>query len=96
MIEDNFTARGLKEAKEELDIMKLSDEERREYEEYHENLRYRASIFESSYKVGEMKGREEGAKEKAIEMAKTLKENGINPDIIAKSSGLSLEEIEKL
>jgi len=29
-------------------------------------------------------------------MAKNLKESGIDPDIIAKSSGLSKEEIEAL
>jgi predicted transposase/invertase (TIGR01784 family) len=51
-IEDSFTAKGLKEAKEELDILKLSDEERREFEAYIEDLRYEASMFESSYKVG--------------------------------------------
>ncbi len=91
-IKDEFTAKGLKEAKEELDIMKLSDEERKEYEEYLELLRYHASMYESSYKVGEMKGE----KKKALEMARTLKENGVDMDIIMKSSGLSKEEIEAL
>ena len=41
-------------------------------------------------------GEERGAKDKAIEMAKTLKENGVDISLIAKSSGLSKEEIEKL
>lgn len=87
-IKDDFTARGLKEAKEELDIMKLSDEERREYEEYLDSLRYQASMYESSYKVGEMKGK--------LEMAKILKQNGVDIDLIVKSSELSKEEIEKI
>lgn len=99
-IRDEFTAKGLKEAKEELDIMKLSDEERKEYEEYLETLRYHASMYESSYKVGEMKGEErgekKGEKKKALEMAKVLKESGVAVDIIMKSSGLSKEEIEAL
>ena len=92
IIEDSFTAKGLKEAKEELDILKLSDRERREYEAYLEDLRYEASMFHSSYKVGEMKGIKEGKRE----MAKTLKNNGVSLDIIVASSGLSKEEIEKL
>jgi predicted transposase/invertase (TIGR01784 family) len=103
-IKDEFTAKGLKEAKEELDIMKLSDEERREYEEYLDLLRYHASMYESSYKVGEMKGEKKGLEEgekkgekkKALDMAKILKQSGVNVDIIVKSSGLSKEEIEAL
>lgn len=103
-IKDEFTARGLKEAKEELDIMKMSEEERREYEAYQESLRYQASMFESSYKVGEMKGRKEGRKEgieagqqdKALEIAKKLKESGLEFPFIANVSGLTIDEIEKL
>lgn len=99
-IKDNFTAKGLKEAKEEFDIMKLSEEERKEYEEYLENLRYQASMFESSYKVGEVKGRETGIKEgeenKAVEMAKKSLAEGLSIELISKLTGLSKEEIEKL
>jgi predicted transposase/invertase (TIGR01784 family) len=91
-IKDDFKARGLKEAREELDIIKMDEEERREYEDYIENQRYQASMFESSYTVGEMKGR----KAEKIEIARNLKENGVDFDIIAKSSGLSKEEIEAL
>lgn len=99
-IKDNFTAKGLKEAKKEFDIMKLSEEERKEYEEYLENLRYQASMFESSYKVGEIKGRETGIKEgeenKAMEMAKKSLAEGLSIELISKLTGLSKEEIEKL
>ncbi len=91
-IKDEFKAKGLKEAKKELDILKMDEEERREYEEYLEAMRYEASMFESSYKVGEMKGEEN----KAIDMAKKLKEKGIDIDIISETSGLSNKEIEEL
>lgn len=85
-IEDNFTARGLKEAKKELDIMKLSDQERREYEVYLDELRYEASMFESSYKVGEMKGEKRGIKKgikKGLEkgIKKGLEEGARHRDI---------------
>ncbi len=116
IIKDEFTARGLKEAKEKLDIMKLSEEERREYEAYLESLHYQASMYESSYKVGEMRGKKEGKKEgievgkkegievgkevgaknKAMEMAKKLKEKGIDIEVIAETSGLTAPEIAKL
>jgi len=91
-IKDEFTAKGLKEAKEELNIMNLSDEDFNQYEKYLDILHYQASMYESSYKVGEMKGE----KRKALEMVKVLKENGVDVDIIVKSSGLSKEEIKAL
>lgn len=91
-IRDEFTARGLKEAKEELDIMKLSDEERREYEGYLESLHYQASMYESTYIVGEKKGRDEEKRE----MARASLREGLSVEVISKITGLSPEEIEAL
>ena len=45
---------------------------------------------------GEKKGKKEGLMEGKIEMAKSLKQQGIETPIIVKASGLSLKEIEKL
>ncbi|MCP4218972.1 MAG: Rpn family recombination-promoting nuclease/putative transposase [bacterium] len=104
-IKDSFTARGLKEAKKELDILKLSDEERRDYESYLKDLRYDAGMFESTCKVGEFngikKGRKEGIKEGEKkgrkegmrDMARALKTNGISIEAIIDASGLSREEL---
>ncbi len=41
-------------------------------------------------------GEEKGEKRKAVEMAKSLKKQKVEISIIAKASGLSKEEIEKL
>jgi predicted transposase/invertase (TIGR01784 family) len=95
-IKDEFTARGLKEAKEELDIMKMDENERREYEEYLDSLRYQASMFESSYKVGEMKGEEKGRQEREKEIAKKMKKKGTEIELISEITGLPQEVIEKL
>jgi predicted transposase/invertase (TIGR01784 family) len=107
-IKDDFKAKGIQEAKKELDILKMPDEERQEYEAYIEDLRYQASMYESSYKVGEMKGekqgikkgREEGIKEgekkKTREIAKLLKDAGDPHGKIAAITGLSIAELEKL
>ncbi|MBI4777581.1 Rpn family recombination-promoting nuclease/putative transposase [Candidatus Desantisbacteria bacterium] len=63
IIEDNFTAKGLKAAKEKLDVMKLPKKEQVSYKCYLESLHDRASFYESTYVQGEKKGREEGMKE---------------------------------
>ena len=62
-IKDNFTAKGLKAAKEKLDVMKLSKEEQVSYKYYLESLHDRASFYESTFVQGEKKGRKEGIKE---------------------------------
>jgi len=57
-------------------------------------------VLEEGKEIGVKEGKEigvkDGAESKAREMAKMLKENGVDIDLIAKSSGLSKEEIEKL
>ncbi len=41
----------------ELDILKIPEEERKEYEAYQENLHYEASMHESTYKVDVIEGK---------------------------------------
>ena len=42
---------------------------------------------------GRAEGRETGARENALKTAKALLQNGIAPDIIARCTGLSIEDI---
>jgi predicted transposase/invertase (TIGR01784 family) len=110
-IKDEFKAKGLKEAKKQLDIMKLSEEERKEYGKYIEQQRYERSLIVSNYKVGEIKGKAEGKAEgiederkrqeekrrvEKIEMAKKCLQKGMTIDEIVDLTGLSAEEIEGL
>ncbi|MEM7495213.1 MAG: hypothetical protein AAF471_03570, partial [Myxococcota bacterium] len=60
---ENYKAKGLKEAAEKLNVLKLSGRERQEYERYLESLRDRASFYDSTYGDGHREGREEGRKE---------------------------------
>ncbi|MBF0435773.1 MAG: hypothetical protein HQL77_10430 [Magnetococcales bacterium] len=43
-IRDDFTARGLKKAKERLDVLQLPETERKAYERYQEDLHDQASF----------------------------------------------------
>lgn len=47
-------------------------------------------------RIGRKEGLEEGSKAKAVEIAKAMKREGIGMETIARTSGLSNEEIEKL
>ena len=75
-IKDSFQAKGLKQAKEELDILKLSETERQAYESYQDDLHYQASMYESSYGIGHYEGREEGKEEGRKEGREEGKEEG--------------------
>ena len=91
-IKDEFKAKGIKEAKKQLDILKLSDTERKEYENYIEHHRYERSLIVSNYKVGKI----EGKKETEIEIARNLLKSGVAIEVIIKTTGLSKQEIENL
>ncbi|MBF0110066.1 MAG: PD-(D/E)XK nuclease family transposase, partial [Magnetococcales bacterium] len=62
-IRDDFTARGLKKAKEKLDILQLPETERKAYERYQEELHDQASFVLSTYGAGQWEGRQEGRQE---------------------------------
>lgn len=56
----------------------------------------RADGFIKGHEEGHEKGLAEGRAEKAREIAKNFKASGISIDVIAKNTGLTAEEIEKL
>jgi predicted transposase/invertase (TIGR01784 family) len=107
-IESNFKAKGLNEAKETLDMLKLDDKERSIYKRREENKLYKESLLytaeqkglKKGIKKGIRKGREEGKKEgeknKQIEIAKVSLQQNIEIETISLITGLSVEEIKKL
>ena len=98
-IEDTFKAKGLQKAKEQLDMLKLPEDERLAYNRYVDNLHYQASMVESSYGVGKLEGKEEGKKEgkkeERLHVAINLLDV-LDDATIAGKTGLPLEEVEKL
>ncbi len=61
-----------------------------------EALKEEKRLRKEAVKTAQSKGLMEGEKNKAVEMAKSLKQQGIETPIIAKASGLSAKQIEKL
>ena len=52
--------------------------------------------FSACERAGREEGRSEGAAQEKREIAKNFKDSGIPIDVIAKNTGLTLEEIEAL
>ena len=54
-IEEYFQAKGLQEAKQKLDVLKMKPADRRAYELYQTKLHHDASIYQSTYVLGHTK-----------------------------------------
>ena len=98
----------IREAKDELIKMSNDDTQRELYEMRAKTFRDKISALNEAERKGIKKGREEGREEgikegiekgeknKAIEIAKSLINLGLDKESIAKSTGLDLCEVEKL
>lgn len=95
-IEENFTAKGLQEAKEILDIMKLNKGQREAYEAHIANMRSQRSAIDSAKFDGLEEGRKEGRKEEKYIIARSMLADALPMETIAKHTGLGREELLKL
>ena len=82
------------------EIARFSESEMRDYEESLKNLRDLGNVLNTAKEEGRKEGRkegiEEGEKRKSMEMALRMREDGMPLEVIAKYTGLSVEEIQNL
>ena len=87
-VKDSFKAKGLKEANEVLDIMRLEKEDQYGYNRYMDSLSLKASELFSLQTEAEFKIKED--------IAKNLIINGLDNELISKSTGLTIEKVKEL
>ena len=106
-ISPDTTAPGLKEAKERLEYLRMTPEQQRSYDHYIDTMVRDADVYrtqmleikiarEKVLAEGRAEGLSEGHKEERLKNARSLKVNGVSIDVIAKSLGLSEEEVAAL
>ena len=103
-IPEDATAPGLREAREQLSIDRLSSEERNAYYKHLDNMRSLMSAVETAFEDGEHKGEmkgfekglEKGEKNKQIEIARNLLKMAMPISQVSLATGLSEEEINSL
>ena len=78
------------------EVASLDKEERRQYDESLRHYRDTLVVMEGQYLEGEAKGRAEGEKKKALDIARNLKAMGLSIDDIARASGLTTDEVAAL
>ena len=91
-VKDEFKAKGLAEAKEVLDVMRLDKEQTYGYNRYLDYLHVKASEALSLQIEAEEKVRNQ----KAVEIAKKAIKKGSDNEFIADITGLIVEQIEAL
>ena len=91
-IPDNATAPGLNEARQRLKLDRMTKEELNAYYRHLDNI----VILRDNIFTERAEGRAEGERNKQIEIARNLKKAGVSIDVISQSSGLTVDEIEKL
>ncbi len=102
-IKDTFQAQGIKQANAKMDILALSNDERQAYSRYVDDLHYEASMVESSYgwgvikgtKIGTELGIKQGEKQRAVEIAANLLDI-LDAETIALKTGLTIGEVNAL
>lgn len=82
----------IRQAKDELIRMSNDDTQRELYEMRAKTLKDKISALNEA----ERKGIQKGAKKKALEIAKSMIDMGLDKETISKTTGLDLSEIEKL
>ncbi|SHO81558.1 hypothetical protein MNB_SV-15-1137 [hydrothermal vent metagenome] len=95
IIEERFKAKGLKEAIDALDVLKLDKKGRALFNRREENKMYKASLLYTAKVEGKMEGKIEGKLEEKKEIAKNLLDI-LDNKIIASKTGLTIQDIEQL
>ena len=92
MIQPEFRAKNIQIAREKLNVLKMSTEERLAYDRF---LLARAS-YQDELQSAEQKGREEGVKEGQQEIARQMLKHGEPLDKIKLYTGLSEAELAQI
>ena len=106
-VHGDFTAQGLHEANEQLDVMNLDDKERQSYSRYLKDLRDVASanftleiqakpLIEKAHEKGKEEGIQEGIQEGKREGVLNLHADGFDIPKISKWMNLTEEEVHQI
>lgn len=98
-IEANFLAQGIQSAAKKLDMLHLTEQERRAYQYYQEGLHDEASLMaQIKFEKAQIRAESlaEGSKQAQLQIARSLKQAGLSDTDIVAHTGLSLEEVKHL
>ena len=95
-IKPEFNAKGIQEAANCLNLLQLSENKRRQYDSYLENLRDEKSLITTHYMDGLATGLATGTRDTEARIIKKMHVSGISISEIAQIISLSEDDIKKL
>jgi predicted transposase/invertase (TIGR01784 family) len=90
-VEDGFHSKNIDKAREKLDLLNMEETQRKAYLKYMEDI----AADKGALAAAKEEGIEEGEKKKAVSIARNLLDV-LDTKTIAKKTGLTEEEVEKL
>ena len=91
-IKDDTSTPGLKEARQRLLYMTMTDAERKAYDAHMDDIMVQNDVLDTA----KMEGRAEGRAEERMEIAKKMKSMGMAIEAISQISGLTAEQVKQL
>ena len=104
-VNEHTTVPGLREAKEKMQVLQMTREERNAYERHLDNIRVQKDVLETKVlegieqgrkqglEQGRKQGRAEGEKEKSLEIARKMKAMGMDEKTVSELTGLSEADV---
>ncbi|MDR2999628.1 MAG: hypothetical protein LBU89_00060, partial [Fibromonadaceae bacterium] len=89
VVRSDFDAPGLKEAGKRLDMLKMTDVERKSYLRHLENIRDVNCSMDTYFAKGLVEGEARGEASAKLELAKKMKAKGMPSEVIYEMTGLS-------
>ena len=95
-IKPDTTVPGLMEARDRLEYLRMSAEERRAYDNYLDTLVRDTDVMKTKLLEARIEGEKQGMAKERRDNARKMKADGMAPELIAKYTGLTVEEITAL
>lgn len=92
-INEDTTTPGLREAREKLQYLKMSDAERHAYDRHIDNIMVQNDVLDTAKDEGRAEGLAEGQKKEKAATVLRLKALGLTVEQIAQGTGLTIDEV---
>ena len=96
VVSEDTRTPGLAEVKKKLDYLNMTESERRSYDIYLDNVVQERDAIKTARNEGIAIGEEKGRDEKAVEVARSMLRDGLDPSLVSRYTGLPTSELDSL
>lgn len=96
LVREDTQVPGLAEVKKKLDYLNMTENERRSYDIYLDNIVQERDAIKTARNEGIAIGEEKGRDEKAIEVARSMLRDGLDTSLVSRYTGIPISELDTL